>query len=451
MKKALMAAAYFIMAAMMVFLFVGCEEPKTENLELSGDIKVTPNSATIGTELTAYYYGMEIVSYKWKKDNTDIAGNNSYKFTPDETGTYTVTLSSPGYNSKTSDPVIVSAIVIGDGLELSGSIKITPNPATTGLELTAVYDGIEDITYQWIKDLTDEVGENSNKYTPSEPGSYTVTLNSEGYKPKTSSAVEVINEGDKFNLEGDINLSPASAETGTLLTANYTGAEPVTYQWKRNGVNIGANSKNFKADSAGTYTVTVSVIGYNSITSKIASIYRPNGALPIITSNYSADPSVRFFDGRLYLYPSRDMAPATGNDYSRKDRYRVYSTSNMVDWISHGEILRRDDLPAGTGSATNGAWGPHHDDAMFMWAPDAAFKDSKYFYYFSHALGGIDNYEDTWTIGVAQSSTPYGGFKSNVARLKESNGHYIFGRAGRAYGWNCWNFNCDIFGLLLPK
>jgi hypothetical protein len=114
------------------------------------------------------------------------------------------------------------------------------------------------------------------------------------------------------------------------------------------------------------------------------------------------------------------------------DRYHVYSTDNMVDWIDHGEILRRDNLPvsASVGTATDGAWGPHHASAFFMAAPDAAYRTGvsggrgPYFFYFPHAL---DNNGSVWTIGAAWSNSPYGEFKNNVVRLKASNGNYVQG------------------------
>ena len=323
-------------------------------------------------------------------------------------------------------------------VDLRGSVKISPNPAVTGAELTAVYDGTENISYQWKKNSVN-VGENSWKFTPAEEGSYTVTVSCKGYNSKTSPPVSVVNGGTGLALSGTVSISPDSAGTGALLTAAYTGEEAVAYQWKRDGISIGANSNLFTADTAGTYTVTVSKFGYNPITSNAASIYRPNGGTPIIANSYTADPSARVWsDGRLYLYPSRDISPVTGYDYSRMDGYHVYSTGNMADWVDHGEILRRDNLPvSAVGSAADAAWGPHYADAMFMWAPDAAYNPSvsggKYFFYFPHALGGIGtapSWEDSWTIGVAASSSPCGGFSGSAVRLMDSSGGYVFGGRG---------------------
>jgi formylglycine-generating enzyme required for sulfatase activity len=74
-------------------------------------------------------------------------------------------------------------------------------------------------------------------------------------------------------LIGNITISPSSGvTTGTLLTANYTGSESVSYQWKKDGVNVGGNSSTFTPTEAGSYTVTVSAIGYTSKTSTAVTV-----------------------------------------------------------------------------------------------------------------------------------------------------------------------------------
>jgi hypothetical protein len=159
----------------------------------------------------------------------------------------------------------------GGGSVLSGNITISPTDnVTTGTELTANYSGIESVTYQWKRGDTN-IGENSNKYTPSEAGSYTVTVSAAGYQSKTSPAVTVT--GDTLlSLTGDITISPDSGvEPGMELTANYSGNESVTYQWKRGDTNVGTNAK-YTPTTAGSYTVTVSAAGYQSKTSAAVTV-----------------------------------------------------------------------------------------------------------------------------------------------------------------------------------
>src|ERR1700740_2435363 len=118
---------------------------------------------------------------------------------------------------------------------------------------------------------------------------------------------------------------------------------------------------------------------------------------PFITSIYTADPSAHVWsDGRLYVYPSRDMDPARGCDLM--DRYHVFSTADMVDWRDEGEILNSSQV----------SWG--RKEGGFMWAPDCAFKNGTYYFYFPHPSG--TDWNHTWKIGVATSKSPASGFKS---------------------------------------
>ena len=90
---------------------------------------------------------------------------------------------------------------------------------------------------------------------------------------------------------------------------------------------------------------------------------------PFIRHIYTADPSAHVWaDGRLYVYASHDIAPARGCDLM--DQYHVFSTDDMVHWTDHGEILRASQVP----------WG--RKEGGFMWAPDCAYKDGTYYFYF---------------------------------------------------------------------
>ncbi|GAA4318619.1 hypothetical protein GCM10023149_16790 [Mucilaginibacter gynuensis] len=118
---------------------------------------------------------------------------------------------------------------------------------------------------------------------------------------------------------------------------------------------------------------------------------------PFITHMYTADPSAHVWaDGRLYVYASHDIAPPRGCDLM--DQYHVFSTDDMVHWKDHGEILRASDVE----------WG--RPDGGFMWAPDCAFKNGTYYFYFPHPSG--TEWNTTWKIGVATSKNPASDFKS---------------------------------------
>ena len=118
---------------------------------------------------------------------------------------------------------------------------------------------------------------------------------------------------------------------------------------------------------------------------------------PFITSIYTADPSAHVWaDGRLYVYPSHDIDPARGCDLM--DRYHVYSTDDMVNWRDEGEIL----------NASQVEWG--RKEGGFMWAPDCAYRNGTYYYYFPHP--SESKWNNSWKIGVATSKKPASDFTS---------------------------------------
>jgi hypothetical protein len=237
--------------------------------DLAGNVTISPNTdVRTGTELTAYYSGDETITYQWNRNDSAITGAAQFKYTPSQTGSYTVTVSAAGYKSKTSAVVTVTLP------DLTGTVTISPNTdVKTHMELTASYSGTEAVTYQWKRGDTN-AGTNSSKYTPLEAGNYTVTVSATGYNSKTSAAVTVT----IADLAGNITISPSGdSGIGTELTANYSGSETITYQWKRGAANVGTNSSKYTPTQAGSYTVTVSATGYNSKASGAVTITAETG------------------------------------------------------------------------------------------------------------------------------------------------------------------------------
>ncbi|MBQ0061408.1 MAG: family 43 glycosylhydrolase [Bacteroidales bacterium] len=123
---------------------------------------------------------------------------------------------------------------------------------------------------------------------------------------------------------------------------------------------------------------------------------------PIIRDQFTADPTARVFNGKIYLYPSHDI-PAP-DDYARKDwfcmaDYHVFSSENLVDWTDHGIIVDQKDVP----------WGD--PKAYSMWAPDCIEKDGKYYFFFPDAPKPEEGQRGGgFGIGVAIADKPEGPF-----------------------------------------
>lgn len=118
---------------------------------------------------------------------------------------------------------------------------------------------------------------------------------------------------------------------------------------------------------------------------------------PIITGQFTADPTARVFEGKLYLYPSHDIPSPIERlkEWFCMADYHVFSSENLVDWTDYGMILSQENVP----------W--VDSESYSMWAPDCVYKDGKYYFYFPASPKGKKGFN----VGVAIADKPYGPFK----------------------------------------
>jgi hypothetical protein len=121
---------------------------------------------------------------------------------------------------------------------------------------------------------------------------------------------------------------------------------------------------------------------------------------------YTADPSAHVFKGKLYIYPSHDIEAGipendNGDHFDMRD-YHVFSMEEPFGEVTdHGCALDIKDVP----------WAGRQ-----MWAPDAAEKNGKYYFYFP-----LKDKTDIFRIGVAVADSPTGPF---VAEPRPIDGSY---------------------------
>lgn len=103
---------------------------------------------------------------------------------------------------------------------------------------------------------------------------------------------------------------------------------------------------------------------------------------------YACDPAAEVFDGKVYVYCSHDQPDAS--NYSSMQDYVVLESEDMIHWTNHGVVLKPREYSWADGQ---------------MNAPDVAYKDGWYYFYFP--------YNKTF-IGVAKSKTPIGPWEEAV-------------------------------------
>ncbi len=128
---------------------------------------------------------------------------------------------------------------------------------------------------------------------------------------------------------------------------------------------------------------------------------------PLVTHIFTADPTARVFDGKLYVYPSSDTYPPAGREaeFPRfcMPGYHAFSLENGSTWKDHGWILKENDVP----------WG--EKDTYAMWAPDCIKKGDKYYYYYPAQPADGSAFR---RIGVGVSDNPLGPFEWEKVYIK---------------------------------
>jgi len=126
---------------------------------------------------------------------------------------------------------------------------------------------------------------------------------------------------------------------------------------------------------------------------------------PLVSEIYTADPSAHVFNGRVYIYGSHDIDGPTPEDdlgahFEMRD-YRVLSMDAIGGPVTvHPVGLDVKDVP----------WAKQQ-----MWAPDAAYKNGRYYLYFP-----AKDAQGVFRIGVATSDKPEGPFKAEPQPIKGS-------------------------------
>jgi hypothetical protein len=144
---------------------------------------------------------------------------------------------------------------------------------------------------------------------------------------------------------------------------------------------------------------------------------------PIIRNQFSADPTARVFNSKVYLFPSHDI-PAP-ESFPRKDwfcmeDYHVFSSSNLTGWTDHGVIISQDKVD----------W--VNPTSFSMWAPDCVERNGKYYFYFPANIKTGRGFG----IGVAIADKPEGPYaprKEPITNVRGIDPCVFIDRDGQAY------------------
>lgn len=114
---------------------------------------------------------------------------------------------------------------------------------------------------------------------------------------------------------------------------------------------------------------------------------------PIVDTAFTADPAAIVHNNKVYLYTGHDEQQA-GKVGFELNEWLVFSSTDMLNWKSHGPIMKATDFKW----ALNSAWAAHMIE-----------RDGKFYFYTSVYKDGGE--KPGFAIGVAVSDSPTGPFK----------------------------------------
>lgn len=117
---------------------------------------------------------------------------------------------------------------------------------------------------------------------------------------------------------------------------------------------------------------------------------------PIVQTSYTADPAPMVWQDTVYVYTSHDEDVTLNNFFTMND-WRVYSTTDMVNWTDRGSPL----------SHKTFSWSPGK-----AWAAQCVPRNGKFYWY---ATAGIGSGQQP-TIAVAVADHPAGPYKDAIGK-----------------------------------
>ncbi len=123
---------------------------------------------------------------------------------------------------------------------------------------------------------------------------------------------------------------------------------------------------------------------------------------PFVQTWYTSDPAPMVHDGTMYVYTGHDE---DGADFFWMQEWRVYSTTDMVNWTDHGSPLALESF----------SWA---DDRA--WASQCIERDGHFFWY----VCAHSRLSKGMAIGVAVSDSPTGPFRDAIGKPLFENGSW---------------------------
>jgi Leucine-rich repeat (LRR) protein len=271
-------------------------------------ITTQPLSQTVNQGATASFTviatGTTPLSYQWYKNRTIISGATSATYSKtnvqqEDTGSYTVTVSNvAGSATSNSARLTVTLLPVISTQPVSQTVN-QGSPVT----FSVVASGTAPLLYQWRKNGTNISGASALTFAiasvqQTDSGNYTVVVsNNAGSVTSAVARLTVSQIPQPPVITSDLESRIVSVGGNVIFSVTATGTQPLSYEWRKNGVVVGGNASTFAIspvsfDDSGSYKVIV--------TNALGSDTSADAILTVVPSTIRSTSQQVSIRGRLY-------------------------------------------------------------------------------------------------------------------------------------------------------
>lgn len=220
-------------------------------------------------------------TYQWQKDNVDISGATNGEYIANTNGSYSIKVINNGNCSTNSNIISVTVNTLPATPVISASGPVIFCFGNSVQLTTADFPGY---SYQWRLDGAEINGANSNTYTVTANGDYSVRVvtssNCSALSSPFTVGVRPLPSIPVITTSGNTNFCQ-----GGQVVLSTTAFGGVTYQWTKDGSDIpGASSETYIATAGGSYRVRATNFGNcSSLSLEMVVTVKPNPPVPTIS------------------------------------------------------------------------------------------------------------------------------------------------------------------------
>lgn len=223
-------------------------------------------------------------NYQWARNGTDLAGETNSTLLVNNTGSYTVKITTALGCTRTSNPINITVNPMPTA-NISATLTTFCSAVTTTLSVTTTPTVGETWTYEWQRDGNPIAGETNNTLTTNLSGSYRVRIANQFGCFLVSNIIPIV-----VNPSPDPTISATpvvlcQGENTVINTAPVTAGQTWTYEWLRNNVVIaGQTNPTLTVTTTGNYTVRITT-GLGCILTTPTALAITVNPLPVVAIN----------------------------------------------------------------------------------------------------------------------------------------------------------------------